>query len=130
MLVRPSANLNYIDGSAIWAGVMPMAIVGVARGFHIDLQPYLNDYGKQVYAKLQKAPITQVLGAYPGLTWKKMTKPAYANPASIPIFVTTVNKLNLGTRPAGQVAGPTPPGRDRTGQPGGNAPGQVQEPQQ
>jgi len=100
VLVRPSANLNYIDGSAIWAGVMPMAIVGVARGFHIDLQPYLNDYGKQVYAKLQKAPITQVLGAYPGLTWKKMTKPAYANPASIPIFVTTVNKLNLGTRPS------------------------------
>jgi hypothetical protein len=100
VLVRPSANLSYIDGSAVWAGVMPMAIVGVARAFQVDLLPYLSDYGKQVYAKLQKAPITEVLGAYPGLTWKKMTKPEYADPASIPIFVTTVNQLNLGARPS------------------------------
>ena len=99
VLVRPSANLKYVDGSLVWAGVMPMAIVGVARGFGIDLKPYLSDYGTQVYAKLEKASITQVLGAYPGLTWKKLVKPAYADPASIPIFVSTVNKLNLGTRP-------------------------------
>ncbi|MDO7868773.1 lipase family protein [Nocardioides jiangxiensis] len=99
VLVRPSANLRYIDGSLVWAGVMPMAVVGVARGFGIDLTPYLSDYGKQVYAKLQNASITQVLGAYPGLTWKKLVKPAYVDPASIPIFVSTVNKLNLGTRP-------------------------------
>lgn len=99
VLVRPSANLKYIDGSVVWAGVIPMAIVGVARGFGIDLTPYLSDYGKQVYAKLENASITQVLGAYPGLTWKKLVKPAYADPASIPIFVSTVNKLNLGARP-------------------------------
>jgi hypothetical protein len=99
VLVRPSANLHYVDGSLVWAGVMPMAIVGVSRGFGIDLQPYLSDYGKQVVAKLDKAPITQVLGQYPGLTWKKIAKPAYPDPASIPVFVSTVNKLNLGTRP-------------------------------
>jgi hypothetical protein len=100
VLVRPSANLEYVDGSLVWAGVIPMAIVGVARGFHIDLTPYLSDYGLQVYAKLQKASISQVLGAYPGLTWKQMAKPAYADPGSIPIFVSTVNKLNLGSRPS------------------------------
>lgn len=98
VLVRPSANLPYVDGSLVWAGVAPMAIVGVSRGFGIDLTPYLSDYGKQVYAKMQKAPITQVLGAYPGLTWKKLVKPAYADPASIPVFVSTVNQLNLGSR--------------------------------
>jgi hypothetical protein len=100
VLVRPSANLQYVDGSLVWAGVIPMAIVGVARGFRIDLTPYLSDYGKQVYAKLQKAPISEVLGAYPGLTWKQLVKPAYADPGSIPIFVSTVNKLNLGSRPS------------------------------
>ncbi|HVK26801.1 MAG TPA: lipase family protein [Nocardioides sp.] len=99
VLVRPSANLGYVDGSLVWAGVMPMAIVGVARAYGIDLTPYLSDYGKQVYAKLQKASISAVLGAYPGLTWKQLTKPAYADPADIPIFVKTVNKLNLGSRP-------------------------------
>ncbi|GGO89878.1 putative lipase [Nocardioides phosphati] len=100
VLVRPSANLAYVDGSLVWAGVIPMAIVGVSRSFGIDLTPYLSDYGRTVYAKMQKAPISQVLGAYPGLTWKKLVKPAYADPASIPIFVSTVNKLNLGRRPS------------------------------
>lgn len=100
VLVRPAQNLGYVDGSLVWAGVLPMAIVGVARAYDIDLTPYLNDYGKKIYAKLQKASIVQVLGAYPGLTWKKLTKPAYADPADIPIFVTTVNKLNLGRQPS------------------------------
>ena len=99
VLVRPAANLGYVDGSRVWAGVMPMAVVGVSRGFGIDLPPYLSDYGRQVYAALQKAPILDVLGHYPGLTWKQLTKPAYADPARIPVFVTTVNQLNLGARP-------------------------------
>jgi hypothetical protein len=103
VLVRPSANLGYVDGSMVWAGVIPMAVVGVARAFGIDLTPYLNDYGKQVYAKLQSASIGQVLGAYPGLTWRRMTKPEYADPARIPVFVDTVNQLNLGARPTPRV---------------------------
>ncbi|WP_377323537.1 lipase family protein [Pimelobacter simplex] len=99
VLVRPAANLRYVDGSRIWAGVIPMAVVGVARGFGIDLMPYLSDEGRRIYAKLEKAPIIEVLGAYPGLTWADLTQPAYADPASIPAFVRTVNQLNLGTRP-------------------------------
>jgi len=99
VLVRPAANLRYVDGSLVWAGVMPMAVVGVARGFGIDLMPYLSDEGRRIYAKLEKAPILEVLGAYPGLTWAELTKPAYADPANIPVFVRTVNQLNLGTRP-------------------------------
>lgn len=100
VLVRPSANLQYVDGSLVWAGVIPMSIVGVSRAFGVDLRPYLSDYGTTVNARMQKAPISQVLAAYPGLTWKKLVKPAYADPASIPVFVRTVNKLNLGTRPS------------------------------
>lgn len=100
VLVRPAANLDYVDGSQVWAGVIPMAVIGVSRAYGIDLTPYLNDYGLEVYRTMQKAPIAEVLGAYPGLTWKKMTKPEYAEPSSVPIFVSTVNQLNLGSRPS------------------------------
>lgn len=100
VLVRPSANLEYISGSAVWAGVMPMAIIGASRAYDIDLTPYLSDYGRSVYRKLEKASISQALGTYPGLTWAKLTKPQYADPASVPDFVRVVNQLNLGTRPS------------------------------
>lgn len=100
ILVQPSRNLAYVDGSALWAGIMPAAIVGVSRAFGIDLTPYLSEYGLSVYEKLQKASIVNVIGSYPGLTWKKLTKPEYADPASIPVFVDTVNQLNLGARPS------------------------------
>jgi secretory lipase len=98
VLVNPAHNLHYIDGSLVWAGVTVMAVVGISRAFHIDLTPYLNSYGLKVYKKLRSASIATVLGAYPGLTWAKLAKPAYATPESIPIYVRSVNKLNLGSR--------------------------------
>lgn len=100
VFVRPATNLKYIDGSLIWAGVMPMAIIGVSRSFGIDLKPYLNAYGLSVFNSMQNAAIIQALGSKPGLTWKKMTKPQYSDPAKVPIFVKTVNKLNLGKQPS------------------------------
>ncbi|WP_370291327.1 lipase family protein [Nocardioides sp.] len=100
VLVRPHQNLPYVDGSLVWAGVAPMAIVGAARGFGIDFSRYLSPYGRQVVAKLENASIGEVLGAYPGLTFASLVKPEYADPASIPEFVAAVNQLNLGTRPS------------------------------
>jgi hypothetical protein len=98
VLVDPAHNLHYVDGSLSWAGVMPMAIIGVSRAFHIDLTPYLSTYGKQVYAKLEKASIVNVLAQYPGLTWTQLAKPEYPTPESIPVYVHTVNQLIMGTR--------------------------------
>jgi hypothetical protein len=100
VFVRPATNLKYIDGSLVWSGVMPMAIIGVSRSFGIDLKPYLSEYGLSVYNSMQKAAILQALGSKPGLTWKKMAKPEYSDPAKVPIFVATVNKLNLGKQPS------------------------------
>lgn len=97
VLVDPAHNLHYIEGSLSWAGVMPMAIIGVSRAFHIDLTPYLSAYGKQIYAKLEKASIAEALGQYPGLTWAQLAKPEYPTPESIPVYVETVNKLIMGT---------------------------------
>jgi hypothetical protein len=98
VLVDPAHNLHYVDGSLSWAGVMPMAIIGVSRAFHIDLTPYLSEYGKQVYAKLEDASIGEVLAQYPGLTWAQLAKPEYPTPESIPVYVHTVNQLIMGTR--------------------------------
>lgn len=97
VLVDPAHNLHYVEGSLSWAGVMPMAIIGVSRAFHIDLTPYLSEYGAQLYAKLEKASIAEALGHYPGLTWAQLAKPAYPTPESIPVYVHTVNQLIMGT---------------------------------
>jgi Secretory lipase len=96
ILADPAHNLNYVSGSLVWAGVIPMAVIGIARGYHIDLTPYLSSYGRQLDSKLQQASITTVLGEYPGLTYAQLVKPKYANPASIPILVKVENKLDTG----------------------------------
>jgi hypothetical protein len=100
VLVDPAHNLTYVDGSSLWAGIIPMAVIGVARGFHIDVTPYLSSYGRQLYKSLQKASIVNVLGQYPGLTFAQLVKPQYANPDSIPALVKAENKLDTGSRPS------------------------------
>jgi hypothetical protein len=97
VLADPAHNLHYVDGSAVWAGVIPMAVIGISRAFHIDLTPYLNDYGLQIYDKLQKASISEVLAQYPGLTWAQMAKPEYQTPESVPPYVEVANQLIMGT---------------------------------
>src|SRR5215831_16916082 len=42
VLVDPAHNLTYVDGSRVWAGIIPMSIIGIARGFHINITPYLS----------------------------------------------------------------------------------------
>ena len=97
VLVHPAHNLHYVEGSLIWAGVMPMAIAGIARAFHISFAPYLSDNGKRIFKHMENASILNVLGQYPGLTWKDLASPAYPTPEAIPLYVTVVNKLIMGT---------------------------------
>src|SRR3984957_6393269 len=104
VLVDPAHNLNYISGSLVWAGVRLMAVIGIARGYHINLKPYLSSYGRQLDSKLQTASITNALGQYPGLTYAQLVKPKYKNPASIPVLVKVENELD-----AGLAAAPTIP---------------------
>jgi hypothetical protein len=96
VLVDPDHNLHYVNGSLVWAGVMPMALIGIARASGVDLTPYLSSYGQQVFAAMQNDSITQVLGQYPGLTWSQIAKPQYAEPEQIPIFVKLANQLIMG----------------------------------
>ncbi len=106
LLVDPAANLRYVGGSTSWAGIIPMALIGISRSYDVDFTPYLNSYGVETLAKLRKAsPLDVLLGQYKGLTWQKLAKPEYADPASVPEFVEQVNKLNLGQAPTPTIPG-------------------------
>ncbi|MBE1493282.1 hypothetical protein H4696_000382 [Amycolatopsis lexingtonensis] len=105
VLVDPAHNLKYVGGSPVWSGVIPMALIGVARGFGIDLRPYASEYGLKVLDELEHASIITALGRYPGLTWQKLVKPEYADPNSVPPFVAAVNQVNIGSAPTPSVPG-------------------------
>lgn len=96
VLVAPDNNLHYVSGSRVWAGVAPMALIGAGRAFELDLEPYLNAYGRRLFARLERASISEVLGAYPGLTWRQVAKSQYRRPEDIRVYVDAVNKLNMG----------------------------------
>jgi Secretory lipase len=97
VLVDPAHNLHYVEGTFFWSGVMPMALVGIARAFEIDFTPYLSAYGVKVYHDMQTASIVNVLGRYWGLTWADLVSPAYPTPESLPLYVMVANKLIMGT---------------------------------
>ncbi len=97
-LVDPAHNLRYVEGSSIWAGVIPMGLIGIGRAYRLNLTPYLSGYGLALYNKLQHASITEVLGQYPGLTWSQLAKAQYPTPETIPAFVQVANQLIMGSR--------------------------------
>ncbi|KRF21079.1 triacylglycerol lipase [Nocardioides sp. Soil797] len=97
LLVHPAHNLGYVEGSALWAGVMPMAMIGMARGNNVDLTPYLSEKGRQVFAKQQEACFfTDVYGQYPGLKFAQLVKPQYADPTKIAPYVRLANQQIMG----------------------------------
>ncbi len=97
VLVEPAHNLKYVEGSGSWASIIPMSLVGLSRAFHLDLTPYLSEYGKELLAADQNASITTEQKV-PGLTWSQLAKPEYPTPETIPVFVKTANKLIVGRR--------------------------------
>lgn len=99
MLVNPITNLDYAGGSFVWGGVVGMAIVGISRAYDIDFDRYISDYARQILPKMEDASIFNALAQYPGLTWRDLVKPEYADPNSVPELVDAVNKLNMGTAP-------------------------------
>jgi Secretory lipase len=98
VLVHPAHNLHYVEGTFIWAGVMPMALIGIARAFEVDFTPYLTPRGIELYRSMQDASIVQVLGQRPywRLKWTDIVIPEYPTPESLPLFVEVANKLIMG----------------------------------
>src|ERR1700729_3639384 len=99
VLVDPAHNLHYVEGTGFWAGVMAMALVGIARGFEIetDLAQYLSPNGKRIFHEMQTASIINVLGQYPGLKWRDLVSSEYPTPEDLSLYVGCANKLIMGT---------------------------------
>lgn len=92
-------NMTYINGSPSWSDVMPAAMIGITRSFHINFQKYLSPYGKKIVAAESHECIGQFGGAYPHLTIAQIVKKRYRNVFAIPIFRRTMNKLIMGSAP-------------------------------
>jgi hypothetical protein len=86
-------NLSYVNGSQDWSGVIPAVLVGVGRGFGIDIKRYLSPDGVQITNTVSSQCINNFLGNYPGLTVQKLLKPQYQNFLGIPVFAKTINHL-------------------------------------
>jgi len=86
-------NLTYINGSKGWSGVIPAVLVGIGRGFKIDVSKYASPYGLQVAGQVQHECINSFFGNYPGLTIQKLLKPRYQNFLGIPAIARITNEL-------------------------------------
>jgi hypothetical protein len=99
VLVDPAHNLHYVEGTGFWAGVMAMALVGIARAFEIEteLAKYLSPNGTRIFHEMQTTSIVNVPGQYPGLTWQDLVSRDYPTPESLPLYVSCANQLIMGT---------------------------------
>lgn len=98
-LVNPIHDVKYINGSPLWAGVLPMAVVGLARAYDLDLDPYLSPYGKRIMTKLRNASLFEVHAQFGGVTYESMFRPEYKDPRSVPGLVDVLNKVNMNLGP-------------------------------
>lgn len=97
VLVSPEHNLGYVEGAPLWGGVVEMAFIGIARSYELDITKYLSDKGLEIYNKMKNQSIMNVLGQYPKVTWQSIIKPEYWDRKKVPEYVTSVNKLIMGT---------------------------------
>lgn len=97
VLIEPDHNLHYVEGSSTWAGVMPMAIVGIARAYGVSFAQYLSANGNAVTAAMQSDNINEAEDDYPGIIWSDIAAPAYPQPEDVPPLVTIANRLILGS---------------------------------
>ncbi|KQY60465.1 hypothetical protein ASD11_13550 [Aeromicrobium sp. Root495] len=97
VLVHPLHNLEYVQGSTLWAGVLASGLIGIARAYDIEIKTYLNDRGLAVVKRLQDKSIAYALGQYPGLRWKDLALPQYASVNEIPDVLRVGNELIMGT---------------------------------
>lgn len=83
-MVRPGNNLRYAGEGSDWSGVVGMAMVGMARAYGVDLQPYLTERGREVVAELDRVAIGEAGGRYEHLRWEEMILPEYPDPDAVP----------------------------------------------
>ena len=95
VLVDPTRNLQYVSGSAQWAGITVMSLIGIARAYGIDFTPYASDRGRRLLSELRHASIIDVIGKYRGLRFTDLVEPRYSDPRSVQPFAQVADEMNL-----------------------------------
>ncbi len=76
---------------------MSMAIAGIARACQTDITQHISNNGEKICKNMENASIVNVLGQYMFLTWRDLAWPAYPTLEDIPLYVSLVNELIMGT---------------------------------
>jgi hypothetical protein len=87
--------LSYINGSPSYSDLMPAIIVGLGRGFHVEINKYLSPLGEELTRQDSTECVNQYLGKRPGLTYQELLKPEYQNPFAIRRWVRILNRLTM-----------------------------------
>lgn len=97
-MVQPEHNLAYAGEGSGWSGVVGMAMVGLTRAYGVDMEPYLTDTGRQVFADMDRVAIGDASDAYEHLRWDEIIRPEYPDPDSIPEVRRLLDDTNMGLR--------------------------------
>lgn len=80
--------LRYINGSPTWAGAMPAVMLGVARGYGLDIYDYTSAYGAGVINEVSGGCINP---SHPITTYQQMLKPQYNDIFKVQTFTKILN---------------------------------------
>lgn len=92
-------NLPYVDGTPEWSDVIPAAMIGISRGYGLNLRPYLSRWGRKVVRTESHQCIGEFSGEFPNLTIKHLMKKKYEDVLSIPVFRRIAEELVMGSAP-------------------------------
>ncbi|MEC3920195.1 lipase family protein [Nocardia sp. CDC160] len=95
MPVDMAATIEYVDGSPEWALVLPYVMQGAARGFNLDLTPYLSDYGREVMTQIADHCVSNG-PHFPGLHLSQLLRPDHQNYREIPGFARILSDNHMG----------------------------------
>ncbi|MEC3958309.1 lipase family protein [Nocardia sp. CDC153] len=95
MPVDMAATIDYVDGSPEWALVLPYVMQGAARGFNLDLTPYLSDYGREVMTQIADHCVSNG-PHFPGLRLSQLLRPDHQNYQEIPGFTRILAENHMG----------------------------------
>ena len=88
---------RYVEGDPTWSPLIPAALLGIARGYRIGLDPYLSEWGQEMVATVATECIGEMQGQAT-VTLARLMKPRYADVFAVPVFRRVFAELTLGAR--------------------------------
>ncbi|MBD0863011.1 lipase [Gordonia sp. zg691] len=97
VVVNPANNLDYVNGSKNWAGVIPALMAVYSETYGIDLRSYLSPKGKRVLRQVAGECIEAFADKYPGLTDHQLLVPTVGGLLDVPGVRQAISQNVMGT---------------------------------